>query len=318
MPRQRVSGPFPAGQVGDLMNLMDQAMRIGGQYQARMNRADQYSPYGAITYEQGDDGQWTARQTLSRPEQRLYDRQTHGQNELAALANRQIRTLDAPHMSLNAKNLPSILRKRGNAALAMAYGNLPTGPVQNPVENMQREATHRAFNSQWRYQGRVFDNDLRALETRLANQGITRGSKAFTREMERFDDNRNRAVAALADQAYMTGETTRRNALADTIATRQQAFGELGQLFGQQAQGRQQLFNERQARIDNELRKVALTHSMQRAPQLPTGVPMPGVGVQQTDAGGAFGNILNRNQFKDNQKTDMFGTVLGAVMPFFR
>lgn len=76
---------------------------------------------------------------------------------------------------------------------------------------------------------RRFGVDQSALEARLANMGLARGSAAWNNEMARFDENKNQAYADAADRAVISGEqqsqVNQQNAFSRILAALQAQRG---------------------------------------------------------------------------------------------
>ena len=76
----------------------------------------------------------------------------------------------------------------------------------------------------------VFSEQDRALEQKLANQGLPMGSEAYTGERNRFDRTRNEAYEAASRDATIAGTQT-------GISQRQSEFNQLAALLGGQQVG---------------------------------------------------------------------------------
>jgi hypothetical protein len=163
---------------------------------ANLNRFDQYAPQGSVTYDikgYNSDGtpQYVQNTNLNAGEQGLYE---------TGLATRQ--------------NIGDIaLRQSGRVG-----DELEKSPAFT-----NSEAEKWAFDLADKRLAPKFEQDRSALETRLANQGITYGSEAYDRAMSGFGQTRNDAYNQLA----LTG---RAQAANEHFANRNQVFNETNAL----------------------------------------------------------------------------------------
>lgn len=83
-----------------------------------------------------------------------------------------------------------------------------------------------------------FAQDRSALETQLANQGITQGSEAYKQAIGNFEDTRNRAYSEAGNNAILAGGDEQSRLFGMGLQARQQGVGEQFQLgdFANQAQ----------------------------------------------------------------------------------
>ena len=87
--------------------------------------------------------------------------------------------------------------------------------------------TNAMFGRQKALLDPIFSEQDRALEQKLANQGLPMGSEAYTGERNRFDRTRNEAYEAAARDATLAGTQT-------GISQRQAEFNQLAALLGGQ------------------------------------------------------------------------------------
>lgn len=160
--------------------------RDSAQFNTTINRANQYTPYGSLTWETraGADphnpmaGDWTQRMTLSPEQQALLDSQNRVSQNLANTAE----------AGLN----------RVGAAMATPFDMSRFGDPQVVADDASRRRVEEALMSRLQPQ---FDRDNQALRTRLAQSGITVGSQAWNDEMARAD----RGLTDARMQAVMAG-----------------------------------------------------------------------------------------------------------------
>lgn len=170
--------------------------------QAGLNMTNQVTPEGSLTYKQigkWDDGtpRYEASQTLSPENQKLWDEYTGLGGKLGAIGNTQ------------ADNVAATMGQPFSFDASQAK---KLTDIQNTF-----------LDPQWDRQGA-------ALETSLANQGINKGTEAYTRAMAENSTNRQHAY----DQSYLDAyNTTSQQALTE----RNQPLNEMNaMLAGSQVQ----------------------------------------------------------------------------------
>ena len=184
-------------------------------FQRNLNLVDQYTPYGSQVYTPIGDDRFRSDITLSPDARRAVEAElgvAAGTNELA---------------------LDYMDRIRDATAQPVSFEGLPAAPVANE-EN--RRAVEEALFSRLNPQ---FERDRAALETQLANQGITPGSEAYNREMQLMgqgvNDARMQAVLASGqEQSRLFGlESAQRDrAIQEMFAQRNAPINEVGALLG--------------------------------------------------------------------------------------
>jgi len=150
------------------------------------NRVNQYTPYGSLVYNQdpnasSPDSGWSVTQSLNPTQQQLLNQQNQTSLGLSGLAN---------------QGLGYVQNALGNNITA---ANLPANMV-NPGQTGQDALMAR-------YQPQI-DQSHAALQTQLANQGISPGSEAYTNAMRTQDQSEN----DLRSQAALNGISVGQNA----------------------------------------------------------------------------------------------------------
>lgn len=175
----------PAPDYAGLAQQQGTENRDSAYFNTTLNRANQYTPYGSLTWEtraganpnDPQAGDWTQRMTLAPEQQRLLDSQNRVSQNLA----------DTAEAGLN----------RVGAAMATPFDMSRFGDPQVQANDESRRRVEEAMMSRLQPQ---FDRDNQALRTRLAQSGITVGSQAYNDEMARADrgltDARMQAVLA--------------------------------------------------------------------------------------------------------------------------
>jgi hypothetical protein len=165
----------------------------------KANRVNTYTPYGSQTYAQIDpsdpDSAWRSDITLSPEGRQLLDFQNTASINLG---NETGRALDRVNSGLSQ---PFDLGSP-DAAVNKAYGNITS-----------------RLNPQW-------DTSMKALENKLANQGIVQGSEAYTNAMRDFNFAKNDAYTQANTQAMNFAPQTLQMALTG----RNQPLNELNAL----------------------------------------------------------------------------------------
>lgn len=140
---------------------------------AKMNRVDQVTPYGNLTYEDLGDDRWRATQTLSPDEQAQLAQSNQAIATYGRAANAQLLQAE---QTLSQRFNPEIVDRSGDIQRTLDFGQFG-----NP--SATRDSVEAALNARLQPQQ---DRDRAALETRLANQGITMGSEAWRSGMDDY------------------------------------------------------------------------------------------------------------------------------------
>jgi hypothetical protein len=161
-----------------------------------------------------EQDRWTATTTLSPEQQRLYNLSTQAQETYGRAANAQLGAVE--------QRLSTPFQFSGGP-----YGDGAMG----------REAVERALMERLNPQ---LERERAALESRLANQGITMGSEAWNTGMGDFGRQSNDArlgIIAQAGQEQNRLAALRQQALQEQLALRAQPVNEASALLtGQQVQ----------------------------------------------------------------------------------
>jgi hypothetical protein len=191
--------------------------------QANLNRIDQVTPQGSISYQQigtNSDGtpQYRQTQTYSPEQQALYDQQNQIAQALGSTAQDQIGRVNATMGAdfnyngmtprVTGVNTQPVQRVNGTTNLQTSLG--PSGNIQTDVgpndfsadarrvaDSVYNQATSR-LDPQFRQQ----DSDMQA---KLAAQGISNNSDAYRREYDNFNRTRNDAYNQANYSAIQAG-----------------------------------------------------------------------------------------------------------------
>lgn len=202
---------------------------------AQLNRVNQYTPYGSVTYtNQGDT--WSQHVNESDAQKQLRELQEKQGQLFGQLGidqtNRVSDILSKPYESRRFNMRDAVGgRLKLNQALGGRFDASKWDPSQ--LGNFQNNVRDRSFMLATAGMDRAFGRQEEDLRTRLANQGIMPGTEAFDAEMAAFNTGRGDSYSrALLD------------ADQNALAWRGQAVDELGQGFGQALAGRGQNLSE--------------------------------------------------------------------------
>lgn len=155
---------------------------------ARANRVDQVSPYGTRTFEDLGDDRWKEIISLSPVQQQLFDQDNAIKQGLSQVSSKGLgyvqNALDSP---FDRSRLPQATVNAGETGQA---------------------AILRRIQPQ-------LDRDREGLRTQLLNQGLTEGSEAYSREMERADRQANDAYSQAALQGISIGNQARQQGIQE-------------------------------------------------------------------------------------------------------
>ena len=279
--------PPPAPNPQSLIGAQGASNEAVARLNARLNRMDTYTPFGSVTYTDMGDDRTRVDQTLSPTSQALYDQQMGIGGNMLGLAEGAISQFPTEAFSL--EGAPAY-------QTGIDYSGLQAIPGQGDFASASQLASDAAFNRVMDRLNPQFDLQQEALETQLANQGIGRGSEAYTRAMDEFARRRSDAGIAAGYDAISAGEALRQGLFANALQTRGQQLGE--RTFDMNAinQARQQYLNEQLMGRNQQINELAAL--LQGGPAIQGPTPMSGgqVNVAPTDVSGAYGLASGINQ----------------------
>lgn len=237
-----------------------------------MNSAvNQYTPSGSLEWHNWAPDRWSAVQTLSGPQQHLFDinqatdieMAQHGRNQVARVGQALAQPFDPNSTlfggySVRSQYVDPANNPVGNMRTDTRYLDTPAGSEEwaGPA---QTEDTQRIANLMQQREAPRMQAQREALRTQLVNQGVREGSEAWNRSMA--DYGRQANDFAIAAQLAAGQEQSRLYGLGADQArfqnlTRQAQLGEREQILGQQTM-QDELFNQRRAQaIDEEYRRA--------------------------------------------------------------
>lgn len=241
----------------------------------------QQTPYGQLAYSQtgttaAGNPQYTATTTLSPDQQTLLNLQSTGQINLGQLGVSQLgRISDA-------------------VSQPFSYDGMPAAPTADP-------AAVATLRDQIVSRNKPFmDQQLAALQTQLANQGITdQGSQAYQNAMLNYNQGVNNF----------------------NLGADQTAQSEYGTVFGEQQQARQQAIQEA-AYARNQPLSEYTAFTSGAAPQMPVFQNTPSLAANPSDLTGAtyasYQGQLQANQMAAQQaaagNAGLFGLGSSAII----
>lgn len=258
--------------------------------QGLMNRVNQVTPYGSVTYDKTgavnmpgyEVPLYTATTKLSPEQQKLYDTRTRVEQGAYDLADQYTGRI-------------------GEAtATPFNYEGLPDAPVYNEGYRQQQRDAIVARNQP------NMDREQEALRTRLANQGIGLGTEAWGAAQ----DDYNRGV-----NDFRLG--------ADV-----QAGNAAAQAYGLEASTRDRAIQERANLRSQPINEVAALLGTGQGVQNPQFQNVPQVQVQPTDVMGAYGQQYAGQMagWQQDQKSNsaamgglfgLGGSAIGAAGSYF-
>lgn len=247
---------------------------------------NQVTPYGSLTYEQTGDAyddsgnrvpRFTATTTLSPEQKALYDKQvqiTQGAYDLAGNYVNRIGEATKDPFSLTG---------------APAAGTVPTYNAPPAYDEAYRQQTLDTINRRAQPQ---MERDRMALESRLANQGISLGTEAYMGGM----DDYNRGVNDFRLGADIQAGQDAATRYGLQLQGANQEFNAGGASFGMQNQGRQNYVTEQQMLRMQPIQEVAALVGTGGAQQGPTFAPQTNYQIQAPDVGGIYGMAAANDQ----------------------
>lgn len=274
--------------------------------QAKLNRADTYTPFGSVTFEDLGDDRWKSSQTLSPEMQGVYDTQIGVAGGMGDLAQTRLNQVDPNAFSLDGVQ---------DYKQSIDRGGLAGIPGLHDFEAARNEAEDAAFSRVWDRLGTQFDDEQSALTNTLANQGITLGSEAYTKAFDRFNQRKNDARIAAGYDSIGAGRDAYNNMFNNAMLARQQGESELMSDLNLANLGRSQAISDMLLERGQPMNELAALLQGSPAMQTPQPTPMAQVGVQAPDVTGAYAMNQQAQQNAYNQQmgaqNSMFGGLAG-------
>lgn len=262
---------------------LGQVNRIAPGGSLNFEQTGTYTHRDPFTGQEYELPQFTATTSLSETGQQAFDAGERAQASLTGAAENQAADLNSYFSSNGIPSAPQFER--------MGAGDY----------SADRQRVEDAIMSRMQPQ---IDRDRESLDTRLANQGITLGSEAYNREMERFDRGVNDArlsavMAGGQEQNRLVGLERDRAGFNNTVSE-----AELASEFNRRNQG----INE----VNSMLGGMQIPNFP--VPQ-PAGIPtMDVAGMMQQDYQNRYGAYQNRQERSDSLLGGMLGLGTNLLM----
>lgn len=306
-------------------NAQGQVNRETAITQANLNRIDQVTPQGTLSYNNvgtWEDGTPRYQQTMtySPEQQKLYEQENRIAQALGGTAETSL--------------------GRVNSAMGSEFDFSGATPMANPAQradiNLQKslgdtnfdatsraaaDAVYKQLASRLDPQFGQIENDMR---TRLINSGISENSEAFRREMDNFSRSRTDAYNTAGNQSVLTGLAAQdqgfNQALAAGNFSNAATMGEAG--FNRESDFQGATFNNnvRQREIEEDtylrnlpLNDIAALLGTGGGVQAPSFGPVAQVGVDAPDLMGATYNNYNAQMQQWQQAQQNRSQGLGSI-----
>lgn len=233
---------------------------------AALNYTNQFTPYGATTYQQTGQYQTPGGETVPQ-----YSQYT----ELSPLGQSILTGEQGVASSL----IPGAQQLAGTAATSantpLNFNTPYSGTLNEGPQLLSQNATDALYSANTRFLDPQWKQQQTLLQDQLSRQGIPVGSEAYNNAMEQFDSSKTQAYGAARDQAVGGGTQAASN------------------LFNMALQGQQQNIGQQQTAQSNPIALLQqLTGAAPATQSQPIVTPQPS-SVAPTDVVGATGLSTN-------------------------
>lgn len=260
MGKKSTPAPPPAPDYQALAQQQADLSKEAVNQQTTVNRYNQVTPYGNLTWTQGPNDQWTATQTLSPEQQQLLNTTQAGTQQLANTATAGLgRVQNAYAQPFDISGLPAA---QGNVAVPQAqtvdqsYANTPYGsldfssaPAYNPQQAgagpqlqtsldlsglpqlNQDYAQQRANVENALYQRNTaildpqYQQQEEQMRARLINSGLNPGTAAYDQAVNDFYRQKQQAYDQARTSSILAGGQEQSRLNADALAAYNSLFG---------------------------------------------------------------------------------------------
>lgn len=286
------------------INAQNTANESTARLNARLNRADTYTPFGSVTFTDLGDDRWKSEQTLSPEMQDLHDTQLRVGQGVSDAAETRVGQLDNSRFSLDGIQ---------DYRQSIDRSGLTEIPGLDDFEAARNEAEDAAFNRVWDRLGYQFDEERQALESSLANQGLTLGSEAYNDALKQFDFRKNDARTAAGYDSIAAGRDAFNNQFQNALQARQQGGSELGQDLNLANAGRSQAINDMLLERGQPMNELAALLQGSPAVQLPQQQPIAQASAAPPDVLGAHSLSAGIGANNYNQRIGQQNAGIGAL-----
>lgn len=263
-------------------NAQTQSNKDTALWNAALNNVNQITPYGNLTYTMTPSKDpknlppsYTVTQTLDPSGQRQLDLSNQTSEQALTAANQLFGNVTNatknPFTIEGQPNLPTDYSADRNKTIDSLYGSA-----------MQR------LNPQ-------FERDTNALENKLVNQGLTRGSEAFDNALRDLGYNQNDARNSALQSAIQSGNQTQQN------------------LFNMALQGRQQGIQEQSLLRSQPINEVSSLLGLGGNIQSPSFINPTNVSAQSGDTQGGVWNAYQSKMSQANAQAQANQSAIGNI-----
>lgn len=172
---------------------------------------------------------------------------------------------------------------------------LPDAPGQGDFGESRQRVEDALYGSAQRYLDPRFEEEQRAMETQLANMGITRGTDAFQREMDNFNRRKMAQYGDARDRAISAGGQ------------------EQSRLFGLASNARERALQERLLQRSQPLNEASALMGTGPGVQMPQFSAPPQTGIQPPDYQGAVQNAYQGEMANYQQQAQANNQMMGQI-----
>jgi hypothetical protein len=269
------------------------------QFEAELNRPDQITPFGNVTWGTGPGGRQTMTTALSPQQQRLMDQQAQAQLLMGRRGQRMLGAMPGAGQPVVGESAARSFGPAAQAGMSNPF-NLLNMMGENTDFSAERGRVEKAqFDRAMALMNPEFARQEESLQQRLANQGLPQSSRAYASETGQFQDARNQATEQAAMAAILSGGAEQSRLLSDLLGTSEAGVGQArdlrGQLFGEDMARRQQ--GTQEAVLNRQIPFQELMQLFQMGqPQQPNVMAPPATGLtsyQSNSMGGpGFGEQM--------------------------
>lgn len=272
--------------------------------QTNLNQVNQVTPFGNLTYKQigtNKDGtpKYQATTTLSPELQKLFTTGLGTQQSIGNTASSMAKGLGSNLQNLNNPQYKNYAGMKGNLKTNLGVDDY--GAQRQQVEDALLGRVNKSY-----------ERDLGSLEQKLANQGIQRGSEAYTNAMSDYNqslgDARTSAVLGAGQEQNRLQQLALNDANFGNNALQQQ-FNNQTQLTGLNNSLSGQRFNDQITANNQNINQLLSLLGGSQINSQPQFAQTPQTGIPGTDVSGNAWNAFNAQQGQSNQ----FWNGLGAV-----
>jgi len=218
--------------------------------QQRLNMVGSSGPQGSVGWvaDPTQPGGYRQVTSLSQPEQQSYDLSKQAENAALGVANSQIgRVGEALSTPLSTAGLPELsgsipgagqgIQSSFDKGRALQYGFDPGQQVQGQVGGDLDAARYQNMAAVYQQAASRldprFDREQRALEQRLADQGLSTNSEAYANAQRQFSEGKNDAYNQAIYSAVGAGEDAANSMFGRQLQQGQFANQAAAQMYGQ-------------------------------------------------------------------------------------